>query len=266
MAAPFLTSPSVRTLTIKGWMFDVNSLSEARAVLRYRTKQSLGRHPSLYFPVFRRRNGYRGLLVTEDTDLCIDGFPRSANSFAVGAFEHAHESGLSIAHHTHVPAQLLRATDLGIPTVALIRDPVDAVVSGRGLELQIAAVNDRPEPPMHVSFGQRLQAWIDFYRCVEPYTDYLVIAPFEVVIRDMNLVVDAVNRKFGTSFARFDHSESTLSAIRSGRGYHALPSQKRDDLKQQAHRRFQRELSPNHPHVQEARCLFGQLTTLPLYV
>jgi len=247
-------------------MLDVNALSEARAVLRYNAKQWLGQHPSFYFPVFRHRSGYERLLVYENTDLCIDGFPRSANSFAVGAFEHAQESDVSIAHHTHVPAQLLRATDLGIPTVALIRNPVDVVISGRGLELQIATVEDRPEPPMYVSFARRLRAWIDFYRRIEPYTDRLVVAPFETVIRDMGVVVDAVNRKFGTSFAPFKHSEANLSAIRSGRGYHALPSQKRDDLKQQAHRRFHRELSPNHPHVQEARGLFGQLTSLPLYV
>jgi hypothetical protein len=39
-------------------------------------------------------------------------------------------------------------------TVALIRNPVNAVVSGRGLELQIAKVEERPEPPMHVSFAR----------------------------------------------------------------------------------------------------------------
>ena len=241
-------------------MLDVNSLSRTRAVLRYNVKQWIGRHPGLYFPVFRHRGGYEHLLVDRDTDICIDGFPRSANSFAVGAFEHAQEENVSIAHHTHVPAQLLRATELGIPAMALIRDPVDAVVSGRGLELQIAAVNDRSEPPMHVSFAQRMKAWIDFYRCVEPYTDHLVIAPFDVVVRDMNRVVDAVNRKFGTSFAPFDHSESNLSAIRSGRGYHALPSKKRDHLKQQSRRHFHRELGPSHPLVRQARCIFNDYT------
>jgi hypothetical protein len=240
-------------------MLDVTSLSEARAVLRYRAKQWLGRHPSLYFPVFRRRNGYRRLLVDEHTDLCIDGFPRSANRFAVGAFEHAQESDISIAHHTHVPAQLLRATVLGIPTVVLIRDPVDAIISSRGLEIQIAAVNDRPEPPMHVSFGQRLQAWIDFYRCVEPCTNRMVVAPFDTVIQDMGSIIDAINRNFGTSFARFVHSEADLSAIRSGRGYHALPSRKRDDLKQQSRRRYHRELGPSHPLVCRACRLFDML-------
>jgi hypothetical protein len=245
-------------------MLKIDFLSYAPAALRYRAKQWLSRYPSLYFPIFRHRDGYQKLLVSKDTDICIDGFPRSANSFAVGAVEHAQESDITIAHHTHVPAQLLRATDLGIPTIALIRCPVDAVISGRALELQIAAVEDRPQPPMHVSFVRRLQAWIDFYRCLEPHADRLVIAPFEHVTQDMGVVIDAVNRKFGTSFASFEHPEANLSSIRSGRGYHALPSQKRDDLKEHSRRRFHRELGPSHPLVRQAQTLFYHYTTLAL--
>jgi hypothetical protein len=57
--------------------------------LRYRAKQFIGRHPWLYQAVFQNRAGYEDLLVNDETDICIEGFPRSANSFAVGAFEQA---------------------------------------------------------------------------------------------------------------------------------------------------------------------------------
>jgi hypothetical protein len=110
---------------------------------RYRVKQWIGRHPSLYFPVFKNRVGYEDRLVGQKHDICIDGFPRSANSFAVGAFESVNPTA-KVAHHAHVPAQLMRACEVGIPAIALIRDPVDTVISGHGLELQIADVENRP--------------------------------------------------------------------------------------------------------------------------
>jgi len=76
-------------------------------ILRHRAKYWLGRRPRLYHWTYRLRDGYADRLVTDATDLCVEGFPRSANSFAVGAFEHAQPEPLSIAHHNHVPAPVL---------------------------------------------------------------------------------------------------------------------------------------------------------------
>jgi hypothetical protein len=223
--------------------------------LRYRAKQFIGRHPWLYRAVFQNRSGFENLLVNSDTDICIEGFPRSANSFAVAALRHAQDEPIGIAHHNHVPAPVLTAAQNGLPTLVLIRDPVEAVISNRGLQLQIGAVEDKPMP-MHVTFEMHLQGWLSFYRTVERVKDRVVIAPFEDVIDDFGLIIERVNERFGTSFASFNHTPSNVETVRNNRGYHALPSTQRDRLKETARYAFHRNVGEDHPIARTARRLF----------
>jgi len=230
-------------------------LRQTGATLRHRAKYWLGRRPRLYHWTYRLRDGFVDRLVTDATDLCIEGFPRSANSFAVGAVEHAQPEPLSIAHHNHVPAPLLNATRRGLPAVMLIRDPVDAVISNRGLQLQIAAQEGTEGPP-HVPYARQLRTWIAWYERVWPVRDRVVVAPFPVVTEDFGAVIDAVNATFRTDFARFEHSDEQVEAIRSSYGYHALPTEERDRLKAQARERFETEVGADHPLVQEAHAVY----------
>jgi hypothetical protein len=233
----------------------LSPLHRFAAQLRYRAKQFIGRHPWLYRAVFQNRSGYEDLLVNDDTDICIEGFPRSANSFAVAAFRHAQDKPVGIAHHNHVPAPVLTAVQNGLPTVVLIRDPVEAVISNRGLQLQIGAVEDKPMP-MHVTFEMHLQGWLSFYRTVERVKDRVVIALFEDVISDFGTIIDRVNERFGTSFASFHHTPSNVETVRNNRGYHALPSTQRDRLKETARDAFHGNVGEDHPIARTARSLF----------
>lgn len=235
----------------------MSTLSQALALLRHELKNYLGRKPDWYYRLYRFRTAYRDRLVDEDTEICIEGFPRSANSFAVGAFTMAQERSVRVAHHNHVPAPLLRAAEREVPAVVLVRDPVDAVVSGRGLELQIGAVEGTVPP--HVPYRSRIQAWISFYESILPVRSRMVVAPFNVVIRDFGRIIDAVNDRFGTSFERFDHNPDAVEAVRRTRGYHALPSDQRNALKNQARETFSMELGENHPLVVRARGLNRRL-------
>jgi len=202
--------------------------------LRRRAKTFVGARPRLFFPLFRPRPAFDDLLVTESTDVCIEGFPRSANSFAVGAFRHAQPEPVQVAHHTHVPANAMRACAWGIPTVALIRSPYDAIVSRIALGKEVQCVeHDAESPRQRVSFATWLHAWRSFYRSLIPYRDrgQLLVAPFSVVIRDIGRVIEHVNIRFGTSFTPFAHTEETVAAVRSGQGYHAGPNDRRERLK-----------------------------------
>jgi len=53
--------------------------------LRHRAKTFVGARPRLFFPLFRHRAGHDDLLVTRSTDLCVEGFPRSAFEDALQA-------------------------------------------------------------------------------------------------------------------------------------------------------------------------------------
>jgi len=70
--------------------------------MRFALRAALGQHPWLYFALQHLRPSRRHLLVTKDTEIVIEGYPRSANTFAVVAFLLAQGHPVKIAHHLHV--------------------------------------------------------------------------------------------------------------------------------------------------------------------
>ena len=62
------------------------------------------------------------LIINPDKDICIEGFPRSGNSYFVMLLRRCNPE-IKIANHIHSPVQLIKAINLGIPAVMLIRKP-----------------------------------------------------------------------------------------------------------------------------------------------
>ncbi len=93
----------------------------------------IGNDPRVYYPLMRRRLGtdYDGLphLVDAGTEVVIEGYPRSANTFAIAAFRLAQRRRVQLAHHAHVPAQAREGLRRGLPVVVLVRRPDEAVTS-----------------------------------------------------------------------------------------------------------------------------------------
>lgn len=67
--------------------------------------------------------------VSRSTDLVIEGFPRSANTYALVAFEHANGTAHRVSSHLHTPESVRRAVRLRLPVVLLVRDPAEVLVS-----------------------------------------------------------------------------------------------------------------------------------------
>jgi len=130
----------------------------------------------------------------------IEGFPRSANTFAVAAFTFAQGRPVKIARHLHAPAQVIEAVRRGIPCIVLIRKPRDAVLS-----LLVR------EP--HISVEEALKDYIRFYRSVALYRDKFVVGRFEEVTTDFGEVVRRVNARFGTNFNPFEHTDKNLHKV-----------------------------------------------------
>ncbi len=72
-------------------------------------------------------------LVTRRTELVIDGFSSSGNSFAIASLKlasSAHAVALPrVAHHLHNPGQVRKGVRRGIPTLLLVREPRGTVTS-----------------------------------------------------------------------------------------------------------------------------------------
>jgi len=184
----------------------------------------------------------RGEFVTEETEICIEGFQRSGNTFAVIAFQFAQPRIVSIAHHVHAPASVLTATRLGAPALVLIRPPEDTVIS---------CVIRWP----HLTIGQALRGYRRFYRPLLACRDRILFARFQDVIEDYGKVIRALNGRFGTGFEEFDHTEENVRQVIEeldrwdrnalGQGEHleharARPTEARKDLKVALRLRYRR--------------------------
>jgi hypothetical protein len=158
-----------------------------------------GKHPSAFYGLYRLARKDQARVVTPDTQLVIEGFPRSANTFARVAFNRAQSERVRIAHGLHVPAQVIRATRWRIPTLLLIRKPKDAVLS--------FAIRDP------ISVDQALRYYLSFYETVEEYRDAYVLGLFEEVTEDFGEVIRRINDRFGTSFSAFVHDEQNVEGV-----------------------------------------------------
>lgn len=139
-------------------------------------------------------------IVGKPTDIVIEGYPRSANTFAVAAFQFAQGVPKNIAHHIHGAAQIKLGVIYQIPTIVLIRAPKAAITS-----LLIR------QP--YLSIRQAIVDYINFYEAVSPLKQQVVIAQFDQVIADFGKVIQDVNVKFGTDFKVFEHTPDRIEQV-----------------------------------------------------
>ena len=139
--------------------------------------------------------------VSRTSDIVIEGYPRSGNTFAVVAFRQAQGRKIEIAHHLHAAAQIKRAARLNVPAIVLIREPSEAILS-----LMVRDPN--------ASIRWALHSYIRFYSAVVPYLDKTVVAPFETVISDFADTIRMVNTRYRTSFKEFVPTEDALNSVR----------------------------------------------------
>jgi hypothetical protein len=167
------------------------------AKLLYEAQTVVAQYPTLAIPLARLRG--HGVPFGPRTEIVIEGFPRSANSFAVAAFARAQGRKSQIAHHVHAPAQVIAAARAGVPAIVLIRNPEDAVLE---------YVIKKPA----ITMGQALRGYARFYEPLVKYRSRFVTGLFDEVTTDFGGVIRRVNGRFGTAFHEFEHTEENARA------------------------------------------------------
>lgn len=170
----------------------------------FKTKQIfrffLSSAPLVFYSLYRLRAPYKKLIVKRHTDIVIEGFPRSGNTFAVVAFEFSQGRVLQVAHHLHAPVQIIMAVKWHIPILVVIRNPTDAIAS--------LAVR---EPA--ISLVCALREYVAFYEVIMKQRDFCVIANFDQITSDYGNVIARVNNKFQTHFRLFEHNQENVDKI-----------------------------------------------------
>ncbi|PSO82370.1 MAG: hypothetical protein BRC44_02650 [Cyanobacteria bacterium QS_4_48_99] len=184
------------------WKIQSSSLMSLPRQLSFSFRSLVAREPALwilYQPYLwwgqmKRKTYYGDVeegIVTPDTELVIDGFQGSANSFAVAEFKRSQTRHVKLLHHRHAPVAIIRAIEQGIPVLLTIREPLDTVIS---------LTSRWP----HVSANQALKSYIGFYTKLKPYAPYYVVSTFEQTTQHLDRVVQVVNAKFSTNFDLVD--------------------------------------------------------------
>ncbi|VEP12686.1 conserved hypothetical protein [Hyella patelloides LEGE 07179] len=185
-----------------------NYLKSKFYIWRKQTRIYLAQYPRIFFPLRLLLYGFvHERLIAKDTEIVIEGFPSSANSFAVKAFEMSQPHQVKIAHHLHDPAAIIAAAKSGIPCILLIRDPEDAIMS------YLIRFISQGETNLNNSINiisNQLNKYIDFYSSLIPYQKEIIVADFSEVISDFGQIITKLNHKFGTNFQEFIHNESNV--------------------------------------------------------
>ena len=168
------------------------ALAAGRAVihqaqaLRSRLRRRLAGCPALYLPLRRWRAP--GTILADDTDLVIEGFPRSANTWAEAVVRHM-APDLRLAHHSHAAAHVLEACRRKIPCLVVFRAPDDAVRS-------LAAMF-----PGRILPREAYADYAAFYTAIlKRCGPTMLLAPFEQVTGDPDFLLQRLRERFDLRF------------------------------------------------------------------
>ena len=150
------------------------------------------------------RGRLRHRRIQASTQVVIEGFPSSGNTFARQAFllANPHISADDICSHTHSPRVVVKAVRAGVPAIVLARDPRDAVSSTvqrfTGIHLLSA-----------FKYYER------YYRTLMPLKDRVVVAPFTMVIDDFASILTQCDNAYGVEFNSAQADVSSEAILRS---------------------------------------------------
>jgi len=134
-----------------------------------------------YFKFFVDK--HKELFINQNTDIIVEGFPRSGNSFLVFYLKKISKNKINIASHTHHPAHVMKGYKEKKTIIIVIREPIDAVVS-----LFIFYKKK-------IKFELLIDEYISFYNRIFKYKDEFIILNFETIIKNPKKVINIINSK-----------------------------------------------------------------------
>jgi hypothetical protein len=146
-------------------------------------------------------NHSKYLITNNNTALCVEGFPRSGNTFFVDYINEVNGYGeLKISHHTHSFRNILLAAHLNIPSVVLIRDARDSILS-----FMIHS---------NKSVSEVYKKYCDFYKRVNCINGPIAFFDFESIIREPDACIEAINTKFDMTLTSSDDQINVIEKVK----------------------------------------------------
>ena len=170
------------------------------------------------------------LFVEPDTDICIEGFPRSGNTFLYKLVKELNPE-LKTANHKHSVGHIKHAFYLNKPVIILIRDPLDAITS----EL-IRYSNDGKIISKHL---YTINRYTQFYDYVSNVSNQVTLVTFAELTQDTERVLSELERKYALWERPVDYGyvaqevlKKMKSKINEDNLYiNSAPTERRDKIK-----------------------------------
>lgn len=138
-------------------------------------------------PLVRRAAGSPTAGLSHETDLVVEGFPRSGATASQRVLRQLLPA-LSLPQAVHTPSQVKSAIARGVPVLVLVRDPVDTVAA------RLAA-----DPDMGIA--EVLDAYIHYHEALDALLDEITVVTYADARTDLAPALAAVDARAGTSFA-----------------------------------------------------------------
>lgn len=201
-------------------------------LLQHKLKYLLQKWPELYRQIQLRR--YRdqpnySQIISPDSDILIEGYPRSANSFGTKAFKFANGTDTyKIATHLHVYSQVILGIRYKVPTMVMIRHPYDCVISYAAM---VSDLTSYEQFVKSTDISWYLEDYIVFYKNLKPYEGQFLLASFKEVSTDYGKVMESLNDMYGVNFIPFEHTDENVQTVFSISDTHLSPSPHREAIK-----------------------------------
>ena len=154
-------------------------------------------------PLFRLFKKRYPCYAVPNADICIEGFPRSGNSFFVTAFQQWNPEAI-IAHHSHLASNVKHSVRNNKPAVVLIREPAEAIASAIAWDGRDARVVP----------GVGLIAYLVFYLSLRKYEEDILFLDFHEAVDHPDRCIVKINQRFGTDFGTHEFTEREDSRLR----------------------------------------------------
>lgn len=199
--------------------------------------------PRLFCRAERIKNRGDSRAVGPYTNLVVEGYPRSGNSFTFHILNaRIGQRPWHIAHHVHLPVQIKLGIAWKRPVLVLVRAPEDAIVSFVALQCQ-ATSRKRDKrvasiPFSRIDLGLRLREAARYYcrfhkKLLALQRHAIVIAPFHIIVSNVGDVFGEVNNRFGLNIPQGPVDEQERNSVFGAGGYHLSPNRERDNMKRE---------------------------------
>lgn len=221
---------------------------------RYKIKAYIKSDPTLYKIITFIRNcslEKNNLLCSKDSDLCVESYPSSANSFLCRVLKYSNKD-LNIGQHTHSIANIKIALKYNIPVITIIRDPLNAISS------RVVRFDEEIE--------KCIFEYIAFYEYVAAHLDDLVLLSFENVINNtseawqaiiektaLNLICTDLEEASNYAFSTITSRAKELKRLKKA----SLPSEERENQKEKLKKRILQT-----SNFQKAEALYKRIADL----